>query len=260
MRTFLACSPALVLIQAATAQVATRYYVDDSLPNHTIFRPEDLGAFDSIPVVVWGNGACSADPVGGHGPFLEELAAWGILVIASGTPGGQGSTTAQTMKEAIDWAVKNAGQGNWANINGSSIAAAGMSCGGIEAYGQNEDDRISAFGIFNSGTLDASKTDATLAAIKTPIFFFLGGQSDIAYENGMRDYKAVPEGLPSWVGNLNVGHGGTYQEPRGGLFGKAGQHYFRWVLRGEQAASSYFLDGGAEADGWATQSKDLDKV
>lgn len=72
----------------------------------------------------------------------------------------------------------------------------------------------------------------------------------------MRDYNAVNVGVPTWVGNLDVGHGGTYQDPRGGLFGTAGQQYFRWVLRGEDV-SSYFLDGGAEADGWTTESKDL---
>lgn len=73
----------------------------------------------------------------------------------------------------------------------------------------------------------------------------------------MRDYNAVNPGVPTWVGNLDVGHGGTYLEPGGGLFGTAAQHYFRWVLRGEQEASSYFLDGVAEADGWTTESKDL---
>ena len=169
-----------MLTKARTKQT---YYVDESLPGHTLFHPQNLGDFDSIPVVVWGNGACAADPVGGHGPFLEELAAWGILVIASGTPGGQGGTSPEMMTAAIDWAVQNAGQGNWANIDSSNIAAAGMSCGGTEAYAQNQDPRVTAFGIFNSGTLDPGQTDATLGAINVPIFFFLGGPSDIAYEN-----------------------------------------------------------------------------
>lgn len=87
------------------------------------------------------------------------------------------------MTEAIDWAVQNAGQGDWATVDASQIAAAGMSCGGTEAYAMNQDDRVTAFGIFNSGTLDPSQTDATLAAINVPIFFFLGGPGDIAYEN-----------------------------------------------------------------------------
>ena len=104
-------------------------------------------------------------------------------MIALGTPGGSGSTTNEQMTEAIDWAAANAGQGEWANIDASQIAAAGMSCGGTQAYAQNQDSRVTAFGIFNSGTLDPAQTDATLGAINVPIFFFLGGASDIAYEN-----------------------------------------------------------------------------
>ena len=132
---------------------------------------------------MWGNGACGADPIAGHGPFLEEIASWGFLVIALGTPGNGGTTSNEQMTAAIDWAVENAGQNEFVNVDGSTIAAAGMSCGGTQAYAQNQDSRLSAFGIFNSGTLDASQTDATLAAINVPIFFFLGGPTDIAYEN-----------------------------------------------------------------------------
>ncbi|MBE3042518.1 hypothetical protein IMZ48_08055 [Candidatus Bathyarchaeota archaeon] len=75
----------------------------------------------------------------------------------------------------------------------------------------------------------------------------------------MRDYAAVKAGVPSAALNLDVGHGGTYMDPRGGLFGTAAQHYFRWVLRGEgEEVSSYFVGGGAEADGWTIESKDLE--
>ncbi|OJI98025.1 hypothetical protein ASPVEDRAFT_37466 [Aspergillus versicolor CBS 583.65] len=260
MKSILAYAPALALAQAVVAQVPTTYYVHESLPEHTLFHPENLSDFESLPVLVWGNGACSADPVAGHGPFLEEVASWGILVIALGTPGNGGSTSNEQMTQAIDWASENAGQGEWANIDATKLAAAGMSCGGTQAYAQNQDPRVTAFGIFNSGTLDASQTDATLGAINVPIFFFLGGPTDIAYENGMRDYEAVNAGVPSWVGNFDVGHGGTYLDPDGGVFGTAGQSYFRWVLRGETEASAYFLDGGAEADGWQTDSKDLESI
>lgn len=76
----------------------------------------------------------------------------------------------------------------------------------------------------------------------------------------MSDYNAVNPGVPTWVGNLDVGHGGTYLDPRGGTFGTAGQHYFRWVLRGDTEASSYFLGDGAESDDWTVESKDLDNL
>jgi hypothetical protein len=59
---------------------------------------------------------------------------------------------------------------------------------------------------------------------------------------------------------LPVGHGATYGDVNGGKFGKAAQHYFRWVLKGDTSASSFFTGNGAQADGWTVVSKDLDKI
>jgi hypothetical protein len=44
------------------------------------------------------------------------------------------------------------------------------------------------------------------------------------------------------------------------VYGEAAANYFRWVLRGEEKASEYFLGGLAEADGWKVDSKHLEKV
>jgi Fungal cellulose binding domain len=76
----------------------------------------------------------------------------------------------------------------------------------------------------------------------------------------MRDYGAVKSGVPTWVGNLPVGHGGTYGDPRGGKFGTAGQQFFRWVLRGDSSVSGFFTGNGAQADGWTVQSKSLGNI
>jgi predicted peptidase len=124
---------------AAVAQTYTEsfYEVDQSLPGHTIYRPRDMSAFEKIPVLVWGNGACSSDSLS-HVNFNLEVAAWGVVVIAQGTPGQQGSTTPDMMKAAIDWATTTAGSGTYANVDASRIAAAGMSCGGTEAYAMGE--------------------------------------------------------------------------------------------------------------------------
>lgn len=40
------------------------------------------------------------------------------------------------MTDGITWAVRHAGQGTYAHMDTSRISAAGMSCGGIEAYAQ----------------------------------------------------------------------------------------------------------------------------
>jgi len=240
------------------ASAEATYTVDPTLDNHTIFHPVDASAFATLPLIVWGNGACSADP-SYHLPFLLELASWGHLVIASGTVGSTANTTSALLGAAIDWAFSSPTQ--YGTIDTANVATAGMSCGGIEAYEQGAaDDRVTALGIFNSGELDPALTDSVVAHLTKPVFYFLGGEDDIAYENGMRDYAALPEGTPSWVGNYPVGHGGTYSEPGGGVFGTAGQHYFRWVLRGETEASEYFTGSGATDDGWTVQSKSLENI
>lgn len=58
-----------------------------------------------------------------------------------------------------------------------------MSCGGVEAYDFVSDARVTTVGIFNSGHLDVNRANRELPSVTKPIFFFLGGQSDIAYGN-----------------------------------------------------------------------------
>jgi hypothetical protein len=208
--------------------------------------------------MLWGNGGCSADATG-QAPFLTQLASHGVLVIASGTPGGQGSTTADVMKQSIDFITANAGKegGAFANVDASRITAAGWSCGGVEAYAQIWDARVQSVGIWSSGLL----TNYTAAQnFRKPVFFFLGGQSDIAYANGERDYAAMPAGVPKWKGNLNVGHGGTYTDVNGGKFGVIGSHWVEWTMRGNASAAEYLTGSGATNDGWSVVSADLDKL
>lgn len=86
-----------------------------------------------MPVVVWGNGACHAKGT----MFINMLIEWashGIMVIANGEPNGSGSETAQWDTEAINWALRNAGKGKYAQVTASRIGVAGQSCGGLEAY------------------------------------------------------------------------------------------------------------------------------
>lgn len=70
------------------------------------------------------------------------------------------------------------------------------------------------------------------------------------HEQGERDYAALPDDLPSWKGNLNVGHGGTYGEPNGGLFAEAVANWMLWQFKGDAEAEAYFDDGAANFNGW----------
>jgi hypothetical protein len=81
-----------------------------------------------------GNGACSGNGAW-FSKFLNEIASHGFVVIANGAPtGGSASGTKGTdLPDAIDWVHKNAGSGKWAHVDKSKIAAAGQSCGGVQA-------------------------------------------------------------------------------------------------------------------------------
>jgi len=132
-----------------------------------------------LPVLVWGNGGCSGDG-SSNARFLQMLASHGYLAIASGAPGGRTSTTAAMMTASIDFVTKVAGTGDYANVDKDKIMAAGFSCGGVEAMAQSWDPRVKSIGIFSSGLL----TNYTAAStFKKPIFYVLGGSSDIAYAN-----------------------------------------------------------------------------
>ncbi|KAK2803378.1 hypothetical protein FQN50_007037 [Emmonsiellopsis sp. PD_5] len=242
-----------------TGPYPAAYTTIPDLPSHTIYAPVEVPENVTLPVLAWGEGACSADGLQFLN-FLTEVASHGFFVMASGPPGGQGSTTPQLLFDAVDWATTTGGTGDYSYIESSRIAVAGMSCGGIEAYELVGDERVSMMGIFNSGFFTDEEAQGVVPTIAKPIFYFLGGETDIAYENGERDYSLLSESLPAWKGNLPVGHGGTYQDPNGGKFGVAAANWLKWVLRGDATASEFFTGGAAEADGWAVVNQHLDAI
>ncbi|KAK8020054.1 hypothetical protein PG990_005192 [Apiospora arundinis] len=79
-----------------------------------------------MPVMIWGNGACSANS------RLHQ----GVIAIVSGTPNNGGGTMAEQITKGTIWAISNAGKGTYAHMDTSRVSAAGMSCGSIEAYAE----------------------------------------------------------------------------------------------------------------------------
>ncbi|GAA4463197.1 cellulose-binding domain-containing protein [Phytohabitans houttuyneae] len=235
------------------------YETSGGLPNHTIYRPDSLPSY-RMPIVVWGQGGCSANGTSVL-PFLRYIASYGFLVLANGSPNGSGTTTSAMLTQSMDWAVaENARQGGkyYGRLDTSKIAAAGFSCGGLEAYDVSTDPRVTTTGIFSSGYLNASDR-AKLRLLTKPIAYIIGGPSDIAYSNAMADWAQLPAGLPAFMGNLNVGHGGTYTQPDGGEFGRVAALYFRWRLKGDQTAGRYFVGAncGLCNTQWSVQQKNL---
>ncbi|MGC4756621.1 cellulose binding domain-containing protein [Micromonospora trifolii] len=235
------------------------YETSATLANHTIFRPQTLPS-ERLPIVVWGNGGCSANGLS-QGNFLREIASHGFLAIANGAPNGSGSTTSQMLTQSIDWAVaENSRQGSkyYNKIDTSKVAVAGFSCGGLEAYAVSNDPRVTTTGIFSSGLLNDAD-DYQLRRLTKPIAYFVGGPSDIAYPNAIDDWGKLPTGLPAFMGNLNVGHGGTYDQANGGEFGRVATLYFRWRLKGDATAGRNFVgsDCGLCRSQWSVQQRNL---
>lgn len=88
------------------------------------------------------------------------------------------------MTAAIDWVHTNAGKGEWAHIDASRIGTWGQSCGGLEAYAAGlNDSRVGHLGIFNSGELNEQASEEIAGNLTKPVFYLLGGPSDVAYPN-----------------------------------------------------------------------------
>ena len=98
-----------------------------------------------------------------------------------------------------------------------------------------------------------------LAKLHAPVFYLLGGESDIAYANGMDDFKRI-EKLPVFVANKGVGHGGTFTQPHGGDWAMASVAWLQWQFRGDAEAGKLFTGnppGLARKDGWTVDKKNI---
>ncbi|KAE8140155.1 hypothetical protein BDV38DRAFT_269184 [Aspergillus pseudotamarii] len=247
------------------------WFTEPTLSNHTIYSPISVPPGVSLPVLVWAEGGCENNGTK-FAPFLSNIASYGFLVLASGPPNGSGSTTAQFMADAVEWITPRAGTpGRYASVDATLIAAAGQSCGGLETYRMRSNERISILGIFNSGFLgnetfvasvggQATEPQTTIREVHKPVFYFLGGPTDIAYANGEADYHNLT-GVPKWIGNYPMGHSGTYRDENGGAFGVAAVDWLSWAFRRNETAASFFTEGGAQEDGWEeVESKNLERL
>jgi dienelactone hydrolase len=108
--------------------------------------------------------------------------------------GGGGSQTLRTnmMASAIDWMETKVTTTQWGHLDTSKVAAAGQSCGGLEAAVMALDKRVEFIGMFNQGGTDANKKGLPVpndgnvpdgTKFKVPTFFFAGGPSDGAGQN-----------------------------------------------------------------------------
>lgn len=270
---------------------------DQKLVTHTIYRPATLGP-SKHPVVVWGEGACVKNGLT-FPEFLSEIASYGFVVVADGPPvapaarggapgGGAGPAAAPRgqapagnrgrggqapvsinadgtpLTAAIDWLARESADPTsrfYQKVDTSRVAAMGMSCGGLMAYNVSADPRIATVGIWNSGLLQPD--EKIFAGIHSSVIIITGGETDIAYANGKRDFETLPAHVPVFYGVYpSVGHGGTYNEDNGGAFGVTAVAWLKWQLMNDTSAKGkgYFVGSSCGLCGdskWKTDTRSL---
>ena len=254
---------------------------EPTLDAHTIFVPQDLSVFgkkNALPVLVWGNGACFNSPFE-HYKFLNEIASHGYIVVATGYMPQEGeryqgpmSTTEQQL-EAMDWVIaQNADKSSpyYNKIDVKNICVAGMSCGGLQTLFNCADKRIKTLMICNSGLFNQENASSAVGGMPMPpksklkeihssIIYILGGEKDIAYNNGMDDFHRIDH-VPACAANFPVGHGGTYAQPHGGEFSVVALAWLDWQLKGDKQASKMFQGPDCELSkrqDWTIEKNDL---
>ena len=237
---------------------------EPTLPDHVVYRPSDMAGLRDLrmPLYVFGNGACADDGASAR-LHLLEIASHGYLAIASGRirsgPGvaqpaplseTQNRTSADQLREAIAWAERENRRPEspyHGRLDPSKVAVSGHSCGGLQALQLADDPRVSTFVIMNSGIYNDGRPGRSnirldkgqLERLTGPILYVLGGESDMAYPNGMDDFGRIHH-VPAAAVSLDVGHGGTFREPNGGEAARIVVAWLQWQLRGDSSAARWF--------------------
>ena len=254
---------------------------ESTLPQHVVYRPNDLSKAPKLPVMVWGNGAC-ANTSEEHQNFLNEIASQGYIILAIGPFVANGEkpseevrrkrTTSAMMLEALDWiTAQNNDKASpyYQKIDTKNVAVAGMSCGGLQTIEVAGDPRFTTTIVMNSGVLNGGAgsgmpgmpavTKEKLNSIHTPTLYVIGDSTDIAYNNAMDDFKRVNH-VPIVMSNLNVGHGGTYRKPHGGAFSPLVINWLDWQLKGKKENERLFVGQNCTwcgKDGWRIETKNF---
>lgn len=253
-------------------QVTVETNGDKGINEGTIFRPTDLGGEEKYPIFVWGNGACERKGMA-NSAAMAELASHGYFVVADGKPNGGDPNIemsndvvgmAKSLIAYIDWAIAENDKpcsAYYQSLATTKIAANGFSCGGLMAAGTSADPRITTWGTTSSGL--TSPNQNFYEAVHTPVLVIEGGTSDIAYENGKRDFSELAKlDIPILFFSKNIGHGGDLGSSRGGDFTKINLAWLNWQLRGDETATGKGLLVGSgctycTSSEWEVMSENL---
>lgn len=99
------------------------------------------------------------------------------------------------------------------------------------------------------GSMGGTMGKDGLAKLHAPVAYLIGGESDIAYENALDDFRKI-DNVPVVFANLPVGHLGTYQDDFGGEFSQVALKWLDWQLKGSDEGKTFFLGDTSDRDGF----------
>lgn len=248
---------------------------EPGMPDNTAYYPANLSAVKGkLPVIVWTEGGCVN--IGNRSAgMLSDWASHGYLVIAAGpiSPtvdgfNGRGSgeerlrganqlSQPSQQRAAIAWAdAENARKGGkfHGRIDTSKIAAAGNSCGGVQAIDLAvAEPRVATTLVLYSGLFPDGKFPKSVAyagtyvlrsdlpKMRRPMLYLYGGPDDIAYPNALQNIESMPD-TPVFAASLKGSlHGQELRSPNAGRFGSVSLRWLAWTLKGDQAAGDGFV-------------------
>lgn len=244
-----------------------------SMPDFVVYRPKDLlhvhARQGAVPLLVFGNGACSDTSIG-YERMLTEVASHGYIVVAVGElmmePGErkEGHTPSSELKRGLEQMLdlcRTKGSDYYSYIDTTRIAAAGHSCGGAQVLANAADPRLKTYLILNAGMGDmemAGASKASLSNVHAPILYIVGGPGDVAYQNAQKDYERISHVPVCLADHPASGHGGTYGAPNGGDYGRMVIDWLDWELKGKKEKAALFLNGElSQYPGWTVKAKNF---
>lgn len=249
---------------------------EKTFPDAVIYRPVDLKAavaaeHKGLPVLVFANGGCN-DTSLPHERMLNEIASRGYIVIALGSMQDRiddrplKKSPNEQMLQAVDWISKEAERKKseyFKLVDYGSIAMAGQSCGGAQALVNSSDPRVKTCIMVNSGMGNMQMSGASKENLKKlhgPILYMEGGESDVAYGNGIIDYANIDKVFAAFANHHTAGHVGDYGLEYGGSFARMLTAWLDWQLKGDESKAGIFLRAEiSDFPGWTMHSKDESK-
>ena len=106
----------------------------------------------------------------------------------------------------------------------------------------------------------AGASKASLPNMHGPALYIVGGPSDVAFENAQKDYERITDTPVALADHPASGHGGTYEHPYGGDYGRMVIDWLDWQLKGSKKAAKMFKGKKCKLlkrEGWSIEKNEL---